>query len=239
MDLITVHGRTRWENKNAVGAVNWGAVSQCVASARSYSGNEHYPIFSNGGIEAHDDIQQCFEATQASGVMSSESLLEVPGLFRDAEAPTSAEELLERQLAYAEMYLDYATVFPPLPGSLGIKGGSFNVIRSHLFKMLHRYLTENADLRSWMGNQDLSSIKEVRELLNELKGRYANLDEEQMRLKSSWNGDSSWYRRHRGEKKKETRDDAPNSLSIEKRKQLSRIRIQKLKEQRMKMSGVR
>mmetsp|Transcript_26375 Transcript_26375/g.55084 ORF Transcript_26375/g.55084 Transcript_26375/m.55084 type:complete len:637 (-) Transcript_26375:24-1934(-) len=238
VDLITVHGRTRFENKVTVGAADWDAVEQCVQSARDYSGDAHYPIFANGGIECYHDVKKCLYKTNASGVMSSESLLEVPGLFcpgkGDMASSGTAKDVLERQLGYADMYLDYATVFPPLSGSLGVRGGSFNVVRSHLFKFLHRYLEENEDLRSWLGDQALNTIKQARDLLTDLRSRYDKIDEEQLRLKNSWGDDSSWYRRHRRRNTEEP--DEPIQLSIEERKQQAKLRIQKMKEQRMKKS---
>ncbi|KAL9183888.1 hypothetical protein ACHAXT_004744 [Thalassiosira profunda] len=241
VDLITVHGRTRFENKVTVGAADWDAVRQCVDIARSYSGNDRYPIFANGGIERYEDVRKCLDETNASGVMSSESLLEFPGLFSsgatESSAHPTAKDVLERQLGYAETYLDYATILPPIPGSLGTLGGSFNCIRSHLFKCLHRYVEENPDLRSWMGNQDLQTIKEAKELISELRSRYANLDEEQLRAKKSWESDSSWYRRHR-RRNTDTENDVSQSVSIEDRKQLAKLRIAKLKDERMKRSMV-
>ena len=232
VDLITVHGRTRFENKVAVKAANWDAIQQATSVAREYSGNSNYPIFANGGIEFGQDIQRCLDSTQASGVMSSESLLEMPGLFchqEERESDTSAKGLFERQLGYAGTYLDYSTILPPVPGSLGTKGGSFNVIRSHLFKILHRYLEENPNLRSWLGNQELNTIKQARELILDLRLIYENLDEEQRRQKSSF--DNSWYRRHRRQDAQQ-QETTPAELTIEERKALARMRILKLKEKR-------
>ena len=164
--------------------------------------------------------------------MVFESLLEVPGLFcyqEEGESDTSAKGLLERQIGYAEMYLDYSTILPPVPGSLGTKGGSFNVIRSHLFKILHRYLEENPNLRSWLGNQELNTIKQARELIAEMRLIYENLDEEELRQKSSF--DNSWYRRHRRQDAQQN-DTTPATLTIEERKALAKLRILKLKEER-------
>lgn len=226
VDLITVHGRTRFENKVAVGVADWDSVRLCVESARNYSGNANFPIFSNGGIEFGEDVQTCFDKTNASGVMSSEGLLELPSLFRVTKEENTAKRLLERQLEFAEFYLDYATLFPPLPGSLGTKGGSFNVIRSHLFKFLHRYLEENPDLRSLLGKHDVNTVKQSRDLVSELRSRYCNLDEEQMRMKKSWDSNSSWYRRHRG-----TNSHAISSptVSLEERKHVMKLRLVKMK----------
>ncbi|KAL7543120.1 hypothetical protein ACHAXR_012544 [Thalassiosira sp. AJA248-18] len=239
VDLITVHGRTRFENKVAVGPVDWDAVRQCVDSARSYSGDSNYPLFANGGIEFGEDVKKCFEKTNASGVMSSETLLEMPSVFCTGGGETSgsitAKGLLERQLGYADMYLDYATIFPPLPGSLGTKGGSFNVIRSHLFKMLHRYLEENPDLRSWLGSQELRTIRQARDLLSDLRLRYDKIEDDQLMLKKSWSSDSSWYRRHRRQNVQSQNQSMP-SLSLEERKELTKLRIKKMQEERKKRS---
>ena len=234
VDLITVHGRTRFENKVAVGPADWTSVRQCVETARACSGDAHYPIFSNGGIEFWEDVQKCLDGTNASGIMSSESLLEVPGLFCSEEAQATARGLLERQLRYAEIYLDYATLFPPLPGSLGIKGGSFNAIRSHLFKILHRYLEEHPDLRSLLGDHRLNTIKQSRDLVYDLRSRYDEFSEEKLRLMKSWSQDSSWYRRHR--QNSSSQNESIPSLSIEERKQHARLRIRRMREERGKSS---
>ena len=236
VDLITVHGRSRFENKVTVGAANWEAIQSCVAAARSYSGNDQYPIFANGGIETLDDVYNCLQKTGASGVMSSESLLENPGLFskKYGPQPQSAKQLLQRQLNYADMYLDYATLFPPLPGTLGVKGGSFNVIRSHLFKMLHRYFEENPDLRWKLGDNEFNNIKEARQLVSEIRIRYDTLDEEQLTAKSSSNNDSSWYRRHRNPNTKSVSkaSEEKTVVSNDERKMLAKERIRIMKEQR-------
>lgn len=244
VDLITIHGRTRFENKVAVGAADWNAIGRCVAAARAYSGDDTYPIFANGGIETFDDVQECLQTTGACGVMSSESLLENPGLFKGLDKvkgshTATAKLLFERQLGYAETYLHYATVFPPLPGSLGSKGGCFNVIRSHLFKFLHRYLEENPDLRSSLGYQAFNSIRQARELVSEIRNRYDKMDEEELMLKSSSRISSSWYRRHRNPNSSATNSTVSGNkegeLSNNEKKQLVKDRIQKLREQRKKM----
>lgn len=244
VDLITVHGRTRFENKVAVSAPDWSAIRRCVEAARRYSGDEHYPVFANGGIESFEDVTRCFEETGASGVMSSESLLENPGLFkgygRNNGGVISARNILEQQLEYADTYLDYATVFPPVPGSLGSKGGCFNVIRSHMFKFLYRYLEENPDLRSSLGNQNLHTIKEARDLVSEIRSRYEQFGEEELSLKRSSSEESSWYRRHRQQgrdvrslQSHSQSSESPVSLSVEERKKLAKSRIQKLREERI------
>jgi len=235
VDLITVHGRTRFENKAAVGAANWDAIHAAVVTAREYSGDVNFPVFANGGIEDFSDAQKCFDKTLCSGVMSSESLLENPGIFDEQNNIASGKALLERQLQYADMYLDYCTIFPPIPGSLGIAGGSFNVARSHVFKILHRYLEEQPDLRSWLGDQELCTIQQARALLYELRSRYSALDEEQLKMKTSWKDSSSWYRRHRQSNASSAAENT-EPLSLEERKKLAKLRIQALREQRLSLS---
>ena len=167
--------------------------------------------------------------------MSSESLLENPGLFSKeyGPQPQSAKQLLKRQLNYADMYLDYATLFPPLPGSLGTKGGSFNVIRSHLFKILHRYFEENSDLRWKLGDNEFNNIKEARKLVSEIRQRYDSYDEEQLMSKSSSNVDSSWYRRHRNPNVKSVKAlEEEVVISNDERKRLAKERIRIMKQQR-------
>ena len=233
VDLITVHGRTRFENKVTTGAVNWDGIHAAATAAREYSGDVNFPVFANGGIEYSSDVQKCFDETLCSGVMSSESLLENPGVFDEQQNIASGKDTLERQLKYTDIYLDYCTILPPLPGSLGIKGGSFNVARGHVFKILHRYLEEeeNHDLRCWLGNQELCTIQQARALVCELRSRYSTLDEEQLRMKTSWKDSSSWYRRHRQSNASVAENSQP--LSLDERKKLAKLRIQALREQRL------
>jgi hypothetical protein len=206
----------------------------CSLSANAYSDTSFYSA--SGGIEMFGDVHSCLQETGASGVMSSESLLENPGLFcmNVGVQPESAKALLERQLSYADIYLDYATLFPPVPGSLGAQGGSFNVIRSHLFKFLHRYFEENSDLRWNLGDNEFNNIKAARELVSEIRRRYHNLDEEQLLAKNSSRIDSSWYRRHRNPdaKNASTLSEDNAVISTEEKKRLAKDRIKMMQRQR-------
>ena len=206
-------------------------------TARSYSGDARFPVFANGGIEFAEGVRRCLDETKASGVMSSESLLEFPGLFgsRPGESYT-ARGLLERQRGYADASLDYATVLPPLPGSSGSRGGSFNGIWSHLFKFLHRYLEENPDLRSRLGDRELNTIKGARDIVWDLRTRYENVDKEGMRKNRSWGDDSSWYRRHW--RSATTKDELIPSMSLEERKRLARLRIKRMQGEKKIRLGI-
>jgi tRNA-dihydrouridine synthase 1 len=72
--VLTVHGRTKYQNKNLVGTSNWDAI-KIIKEATSL------PIIANGSIESYEDVQRCFDITNCDAVMSSEKLLEHPFLF--------------------------------------------------------------------------------------------------------------------------------------------------------------
>ena len=87
--------------------------------------------------------------------------------------------------------LDLCILFPPLPGSLGKKGGSFNVIRSHLFKILYRYLEEQPDLRTALAEpKKMTTVQKARELVYELERRYSNVDNEKESENGEMKGDN-------------------------------------------------
>jgi hypothetical protein len=126
-------------------------------------------------------------------------LLEIPNIFSPSSSGLTPRERLTQQIAFANDYLDIcANIVPPLPGSLGMNtGGSFNIIRGHLFKFLYRYLSEETDLRDKLGDRAMHNIVQAKEFVHELEGRYSKMsDDELMECKSS-SPEASWYRRHR------------------------------------------
>ena len=242
-DLITIHGRTLKENKTRVRECNWDAIAYGVDVAREHAGDSDFPIIANGGIEFPSDIQRCLSYTKASAVMSSESLLENPGLF-DINAKDNTledpENIFRRQIGYCHEYLDLCVISPPLPGSLGTEGGAFNCIRGHLFKILYRYLEEEPDLREVMGHASkTTSIQHARDIIVELERRYSKAL--WTNLKSS-SYEKSWYRRHRDSLSRvRTRGQIVssdlNDLDLDQKKQLLRERIRKLKESKAIRNG--
>ncbi len=247
MDSFTLHGRTLVENKTKVRACHWDAIAKAVQIARDYSNNPNYPVIANGGIEYSSNVQQCLQQTGATAVMSSEALLENPGIFSpNAKDDTDLNpyELFSRQLSYSREYLSIcASQYPPIPGSLGKVGGCFNTIRAHLFKFLYRYLEEQPDLRSQMGNSynkenGILTIQQAFAWLDELEQRYTPTSWEHNSELSSSSVGSSWYRRHRSAMSKvhvrggmDGKD--TTSLSTEQKKVAMKIRIAKMKEQRL------
>ena len=79
--LLTVHGRTREEKKQAIQDADWDVIRRLKL---------HFakrlipvPVVANGGIETLTDVYRCIALTGVDGVMSSEAILENPALFSD------------------------------------------------------------------------------------------------------------------------------------------------------------
>jgi hypothetical protein len=82
----------------------------------------------------------------------------------------------------------------------------------------------------------MNTIRQARQLITDLRSRYDNIDEEQLMQMNSWSKDSSWYRRHRKQDIQQRQNQSSSTLSIEERKQLAKLRIQKMQEERKKRS---
>jgi hypothetical protein len=214
-----------------------------VQTSREFSGVSDFPVIANGGIEFSSDVQKCLDYTQASAVMSSEGILENPGIFMEGavdDTDLNPKEILQRQLKYCNDYLDLCMLYPPLSFSLGSVGGSFNCIRGHIFKMLYRYLEDQPDLRDLLGHsRRITSITDARGIVMELGQRYHVLtDDEWNILSSSKVPKASWYRRHRDAisivhvREHLSSTPAHPFLSMDERKQLIRCRIDALKRQK-------
>lgn len=72
--VLTVHGRTKQQNKESTGNADWDAI-------RKIKSILNIPVIANGGIECYEDVQRCFDATNCDAVMSAEKLLENPFFF--------------------------------------------------------------------------------------------------------------------------------------------------------------
>ena len=253
VDLITVHGRTLKENKTKVKHANWDAIRLAAQIARECSGNPDFPVIANGGIEYGSDVQKCLDHTGASAVMSSESLLENPALFATNgpysvdDTELSPRQLFERQLNLVDEYLDLCELYPPVPGSLGKVGGSYNVVRSHVFKMIYRFCEERPDIRTKLADNSVVSIPATRKILTQLRASYEGLSDAEWQGCKSGKMGSSWYRRHREATTRVHRRGGLGSnagslneaTSIEEKKRIMKERLRKLKEQKkIRSSGL-
>lgn len=73
-----MHGRLKENIKERICAADWDVIRRIKAHP-----DVRIPIFANGGIGCFEDVASCIAATGADGVMSSEALLENPGLYSD------------------------------------------------------------------------------------------------------------------------------------------------------------
>ena len=71
--ILTIHGRTRDQNKQKSGAANWSVIKKVISDLQ-----DRYPnvvIISNGGVGNLKDAYDCMKYTKAHGVMAAEGLL--------------------------------------------------------------------------------------------------------------------------------------------------------------------
>ena len=126
------------------------------------------PVFANGNILFHSDIEACLRATGADAVMSAEGQLYNAALF----APTSSSNPLFTfdtglHPPHAELALEYLAIAKELktkPSPSAIKG--------HLFKLLRPGLARETDLREQLGKIKSDGLMDVYvELVEEMKVR--------------------------------------------------------------------
>ncbi|EGR26961.1 t-diRNAhydrouridine synthase, putative [Ichthyophthirius multifiliis] len=141
--ILTVHGRTKEQNKDLVGMCDWDIIKEIKDTLT-------IPVFANGGIYTFQDVQRCMEYTGVDGVMSAEALLENPALF--SGKIYDFDDLAVEYLDFAEKY-----------------DAPFYFVKSHLFKILHKGLAQNIDLRSQLGI--IKTNEEFKEICKKLKER--------------------------------------------------------------------
>ena len=222
IDFITIHGRTLQENKTLVRAVHTDRMRLAIDTCRSV--RQDIPVVANGGIEHFTDVQRMTQQTGASAMMSSEGLLEIPNLFQ-GPSPTHPRAMLQQQVHFAREYVMLAARSPPLPGTCGTDGGSFNIVRGHLFKLLHRYLQPH--LRATL--VQMQSLLEALSWLEELEAWFETDD------KLINDTTTSWYRRHWAANARIEQLRTPKPLPIvtnQEKKAAMQLRIATLKAER-------
>lgn len=227
VNFITLHGRTLEENKTKTGPAHTELIRLAVEKAGDV------PVIANGGVERHSHVQSVLDTTNAAAIMSSEALLETPNLFSMDSSVLSPHELFQQQIRLAREYVSLCAVYPPLPGVLG-GYGSFSIVKGHLFKILHRYLHQNTDIRDQLTSS--SRLTDALRVFEALESRYQNaLECEQC---PSSRVDASWYRRHwaankRAHQRKRQSQNHVSTKTVDERKEEMKLRISKLREQRL------
>eukprot|EP00934_Nitzschia_sp_Nitz4_P003397 Nitzschia sp. Nitz4//scaffold139_size61406//25051//26331//NITZ4_006455-RA/size61406-processed-gene-0.56-mRNA-1//1//CDS//3329535837//3387//frame0 len=177
--MLTIHGRTRHHKAQFTDHADWAAIRQAVERF-----GDRIPILANGSIEVPPDIERCLEATQADGVMSSESILEYPPLF-DVQYKYPVRTVGRIQLA--KEYLEVAKQYPP---HIGGQGNEMKCVRVHVHRLLHADLAR-PDLRTLL--IEAASMEALEEAIQKV-------EEHHMEVKHVVSEEKlSWYRRHRGD----------------------------------------
>lgn len=149
--ILTIHGRTKEQNKDYVGEANWEIVKKIRNIIK-------IPMFCNGGIYKFDDVIKCLNFTQVQGVMSSEALLENPCLF--------SGEIFDLDMIALE-YLGLCKQY----------NSDIKYIKPHLFKILHAGLCCNHDLRERLAKAN--DFEEFSDIVANLKKRRENIRPEE------------------------------------------------------------
>ncbi|CAD8180549.1 unnamed protein product [Paramecium octaurelia] len=148
--ILTVHGRTKEQNKDFVGQCDWTIIAEIKQLIQ-------IPVFANGGIYTWSDVERCLQETKVDAVMSSEALLENPALFSG-----EIKDLNDLALEYMQFAKQY--------------DARLAEIKAHLFKLLYTGLQIFTDLRSKLGSA--KTYEEHLEVVIELKNKRADVPKE-------------------------------------------------------------
>lgn len=124
------------------------------------------PVFANGNILYHSDIDRCLKATGADAVMSAEGSLYNPTLFAP-NPPDLAAYDSGLHLPHADLALEYLGIVKGLKTKT-----SLSAIKGHLFKLMRPGLARELDLRDRLGKiKGDDPVDEYFEIVEEMKRR--------------------------------------------------------------------
>ena len=95
--VLTVHGRTKEENKHLVRECNWDAIKLIKQTIS-------LPLIGNGGVENFNDVENFLTYTGCDAVMSAEKLLEYPPLFDHTKKTYNLDSVSLEYLDICEKY---------------------------------------------------------------------------------------------------------------------------------------
>ncbi|KAF4586615.1 hypothetical protein EYR40_010627 [Pleurotus pulmonarius] len=143
------------------------------------------PVFANGNILYHEDIQACLDATGCDGVMSAEGQLYNAALFAPRPPTLPTPPLSGLHPRHADLALEYLSIVSSLKTPT-----SLSAIKGHLFKFMRPALSHEPDLREKLGRvraSDLTlALVEYREIVTEMKARMDRAAEEAEDSGKTW-----------------------------------------------------
>lgn len=156
--VLTIHGRQRSCIKERVGPTDWETIARVKAHP-----SVTVPIIANGGLGSYEDIETCGAAAGVDGVMTSEGVLENPGLMsnRVRTDPGHEGEVCD-SFDMALQYIELARAYP---------GADTGCVRAHLIKMLFGPLRTFTDLRSALVSVK-GGLDAFRDIVLQLQARY-------------------------------------------------------------------
>ncbi|KAA1479441.1 FMN-linked oxidoreductase [Dentipellis sp. KUC8613] len=189
--ILTCHGRLREQRGHQSGLADWDkirAVKQAVS----------VPVFANGNILYHSDIERCLAETGADAVMSAEGQLYNAALFAKADhilpsvsshAPVSysvdsapsAGPSTPTEHPSPSLEDTYDDGLHPRHADLALEyltivknqktRTPFSAIKGHLFKIMRPALARETDLRDRLGRMKGHDLPPYIEIAEEMKRR--------------------------------------------------------------------
>ena len=124
------------------------------------------PVFANGNILYHSDIDRCLEATGADAVMSAEGNLYNPTLFAPNRPGLIAYDS-GLHLPHADLAFEYLQIVKELKTKT-----SLSAVKGHLFKLMRPGLARELVLRERLGKiKGDNPVDEYLEVVREMKRR--------------------------------------------------------------------
>ncbi|EPQ59942.1 Dus-domain-containing protein [Gloeophyllum trabeum ATCC 11539] len=171
--ILTCHGRTREQRGHNSGLADWAKI-RAVKEAVSV------PVFANGNVMFHSDIERCLRETGCDAVMSAEGNLYNPTIFLPSssssflhspslsasDADAIATALSGTYRPHADLALEYLDIVTSQKTRT-----SFSAIKGHLFKLMRPALARERDLREKMGRIRSSTVEDYVEVVKEMKAR--------------------------------------------------------------------
>lgn len=159
--LLTVHGRTRANMKQSITAADWDIIA-AIKSELSI------PVLANGSIGSLADVHDCLSRTGADGVMSSEALLENPGLFSENVATsgplaTRARSQPANAFMLARRYLEICRE---------CNFTNVGIIKGHMFKFLFGALRAFPGVRDALA-RDSKTLEDIAAIIERASDEHA------------------------------------------------------------------